>query len=172
MSTEGAIRVAGNEKTHAMNKNGQQELSGILAGFIVDCPEQTIPAEAYTWAQAALIDYMSVLILGSGEDSARIVRKILEQLGGHPQATVWGSPAKTSVCNAAAANAVAAHALDFDDTNSVMLAHPSIQLFPGLLALGECRQCSGKDILTAYIIGFETGAAIGRAVNPGHIALG
>ena len=47
------------------------------------------------------------------------------------------SCSQTSASLAALANGTTAHALDYEDTNRVMIAHPSIQLLPVLFALGE-----------------------------------
>jgi len=106
------------------------------------------------------------------EESVRLVRSTVESMGGNPQATVWGTGHKTSVMMAALANGTAAHSLDFDDTNALMIAHPSIQLLPGLFALAEYEHLSGFDILISYVIGFETGATLGLALNPKHAAQG
>jgi len=93
-------------------------------------------------------------------------------MGGKPQATVWGSDLKTSVMLAALANGTAAHALDYDDTNAVMMAHPSIQLLPALFALGEYEHLTGEEVILAYVVGFEVGARLGRALNPNFVIQG
>jgi 2-methylcitrate dehydratase PrpD len=119
-----------------------------------------------------VIDYAGVVFAGIDEESARLVRKTIESMGGKPHAAIWGTGNKTSVMLAAMANGTAAHSLDFDDTNALMIAHPSIQLLPGLFALGEYNRLSGFEILASYVIGFETGAALGIALNPRHAAQG
>jgi 2-methylcitrate dehydratase PrpD len=53
-----------------------------------------------------------------------------------------------------------------------MMSHPSIQLLPGLFALGEQRRSSGVQILDAYIVGFEVGARLGKATYPSLITEG
>ncbi|MGB7950459.1 MAG: MmgE/PrpD family protein, partial [Candidatus Binatia bacterium] len=59
-----------------------------------------------------------------------------------------------SVPDAALANGVIAHALDYDDCG-VKIGHPSVLVFPALLSLGEHLGSSGKQILSAYILGLE-----------------
>jgi 2-methylcitrate dehydratase PrpD len=58
-----------------------------------------------------------------------------------------------------------AHALDYDDVSSDWTGHPSAVLVPAILAMGEKYHSSGKDILTAYAVGFEVGAALGRGIG-------
>jgi 2-methylcitrate dehydratase PrpD len=143
-----------------------------VAHFVAMHSTEEIPSEAISRAKAGILDYIGVVLAGIQEESATLVRKTAEAMGANPQAGIWGTKRKTSVPLAALVNGTAAHALDFDDTNPVMLAHPSLQLLPGLFALGEHEHCNGRDLLTAYVIGFEVGASLGRALNPNHIAQG
>jgi 2-methylcitrate dehydratase PrpD len=143
-----------------------------IAKFVSAFPAREIPEGVVERAKAAIMDCIGVALAGLHEECSLMVRRVVESMGGSPQATLWGTGERTSVALAALANGTAAHALDFDDTNPVMLAHPSVQLVPGLWALGEFRHRSGRDILTAYVIGFEVGATLGRALNPHHVANG
>jgi 2-methylcitrate dehydratase PrpD len=143
-----------------------------LADFVARHPTEAIPDEAIAWAKAGILDYVGVALAGIHEESAALVRKAAEAMGANPQAGIWGTKRKTSVPLAAMVNGTAAHALDFDDTNPVMLAHPSLQLLPGLFALGEQMHCNGRNLITAYVIGFELGAVLGRALHPNHVAQG
>lgn len=116
--------------------------------------------------KAAIIDYVAVTIAGGNEESAKIVQRLIPMMGGNPQATIWATGEKSSVLMAALTNGTAAHALDYDDSSSVMRTHPSSLMLPGLFALGEYGHKSGKDILTAYATSFEVAAKLGRALNP------
>lgn len=143
-----------------------------IAEFVSEYPEQEIPERALERAKRAVIDYVGVVAAGMEEVSSQVVRKTAEAQGGNPQATIWGTGRKTSVLLAALINGTAAHALDYDDVSPVMMGHPSIQILPGLCALGEFEKRSGADIMASYVIGFEVGAALGSALNPEHVAQG
>ncbi len=65
-----------------------------------------------------------------------------------------------------------AHALLYDDTTFVTLAHHSVVLAPTALALGEALRASGRSVLEAYVIGFEVLTKLGRALNPTHYEKG
>jgi 2-methylcitrate dehydratase PrpD len=143
-----------------------------ISEFIASFPSKKIPGNARRRATASVLDYTGVLLAGLSEESARKARKIVTAMGGARQATIWGTDLETSVTHAALANGTAAHALDLDDTNPAMMSHPSIQLLPGLFALGEHRHSSGAQLLDAYVVGFEVGACLGRAMFPGLITGG
>src|SRR3954471_13453066 len=134
-----------------------------LARFVADFPAGSIPPDAFERAKLALIDFTGVAIAGSIEPVARIIAKHIapSARGG---ATVIGAAFRTAAADAALANAVAGHALDFDDSSFVLGGHPSVTLLPALLAGGEERGSSGRDILDAYVIGFEVMMKFARAV--------
>jgi 2-methylcitrate dehydratase PrpD len=74
--------------------------------------------------------------------------------------------------SAALVNGTASHALDYDDANMAMLGHPSVPLFGALLSLAEARHASGRQLITAFVAGYETECRLGRAVGRSHYQLG
>lgn len=145
---------------------------GRLSEIVSAVRPGAIPAEAIETARSAFIDYAGVVLAGVDEEAARAVRGMVEAFGGNPQASVWGTSLRTSMANAALANGTAAHALEFDDTNSVMIGHPSVQILPALSAMAEWKGASGLEALVAYVAGFEAGVRLGRAMNPEHVVRG
>jgi 2-methylcitrate dehydratase PrpD len=85
---------------------------------------------------------------------------------------VFGGKRRVDPLSAALINGTAAHALDYDDCSNSMGGHPSAPILPALIALGEQYGKSGRDILAAYVIGFEVEAHIGRAVHLHHYEKG
>ena len=78
----------------------------------------------------------------------------MTKFGGPPQASVFGAGLKSSVADAALANGTIAHALDYDDCG-VKIGHPSVLVLPTVLSLSEHLGVTGRDLLTAYILGLE-----------------
>jgi 2-methylcitrate dehydratase PrpD len=78
------------------------------------------------------------------------------------EASVLGSPRKTATWLAALANGTLGHTLDFDDCST--FGHPSVVLVPAMLATGETQDRSGREVLEAYIAGYEVGEALARIV--------
>ena len=139
-----------------------------IADKIVHTRYENLPAEAIHWAKVAILDTLGVTVAGSVEPLSKIVKEVLTEEGGNPECTVLGLGAKTSALNAAWANGILSHALDYDDISNTMGGHPSVPVLPGLLALAEGQSFSGKEFLIAYAVGFETECKIGRAVNFVH----
>ena len=143
-----------------------------IARFITEFRYEEIPEKALEAVKMAFTDYTASCLAGLNEPCAVKVSEMVAEFGGKPQATVWGDDLKTSVTHAAMANGTAAHALDLDDTSAVMMSHPSIQLLPALFALGEYHRSSGRELILAYLVGFEVGGLLGRALNPEFVGQG
>lgn len=144
-----------------------------IAQFIVNTTYNALPEEAVRIAKQAITDCLGCALVGSAQPSARIVREYVKEIGGKAEAGVVASYFRAPAPEAALANGVASHALDYDDVAmSTWIGHPSVALLPAILALGEARHISGKKALEAYVIGFETGARIGMAIGSGPYANG
>ncbi len=139
-----------------------------LAEFVIDTTVSDMPPEALDGARDALIDTIGCALAGTPEEVCRIVVHYLRSQGGNAQATVWGIGFTTTASDAAFANGVFSHALDYDDTQSNLRGHPSAALAPAILAMGEYAHASGADVLGAYVVGLEVAGKLGRAFGDGH----
>ncbi|MFZ3207648.1 MAG: MmgE/PrpD family protein [Geobacteraceae bacterium] len=148
------------------------ELTKRLARFVSETKSQDIPPVIFEHAKVAFMDWLSVTLAGKDEDLVEKLIKYADIMGGHPQATVLGYGVKKSIEQAALINGATSHALDFDDTLEAQLGHPSVTLFPALLALAEWKGLSGVDFLTSYIIGIKVGAVIGSCAGMPHYMAG
>jgi 2-methylcitrate dehydratase PrpD len=133
---------------------------------------EALPPEAHELSRQCILDYLGVAIAGAREELARLLLDELIEAGGAPQASVVGHQTRLPALSAALANGAAGHALDYDDVNMAMPGHPSVAILPGLLALAELKRSSGREVITAFVAGYETACRIGTAMQPGHYNLG
>ena len=87
----------------------------------------------------------------------------MAELGGTPEATVIGLEERLPAPNAAFANAMLCHGLDFDDTHGESVAHVSTVVSPAAMALAEARGAAGADLLAAIVAGNEIVTRVGMA---------
>lgn len=129
--------------------------------------------EAITVVKNALIDTLGCILAGSYQPVAIKTQRTVSLWGDGP-APAYGTPLKLAPPWAALANGTAGHALDYDDWESPGNSHISTVIFPALLAAAHSikKPVSGRQILDAYIAGFEVSARIGEAVNFEHYAKG
>ncbi len=131
-----------------------------------------LPRDAHELARQCILDYFGVALAGAGDELVRLLLDELAEAGGATQASVIGHQTRLPALSAALVNGVAGHALDYDDVNMAMPGHPSVAILPGLLAVAELRHSSGREVITAFVAGYETACRIGAAVQPGHYNLG
>jgi 2-methylcitrate dehydratase PrpD len=143
-----------------------------LASFIVQTDAKKIPQWAYEHAKVAFMDWLAVTFAGKDDPLVKKLIDYTDMMGGNEQATIIGFHRKKDVSSAALINGSASHALDYDDTLVSFLGHPSVTLFPSLLALSEWRGKSGKDFLTAYLIGLQAGGTVGACASLDHYMAG
>ena len=99
-------------------------------------------------------------------------RATMAELGGTADATVIGTDARFPAANAAFANAMLCHGLDFDDTHSDSVSHVSTVIAPAALAGAERLGASGRDALAAIVAGNEVVCRIGMAASGAFHARG
>ncbi len=130
------------------------KLAGIIAQFAVDTRYETIPPQALATAKIAVLDCLGVALAGSTEETGKICAEIARQEKAQPEATVLGRAFKTSALQAAFANGTAAHALDFDHSFTLG-GQPTAPIVPAIFAVAEAIGSSGRQLLEAYVAGFE-----------------
>jgi 2-methylcitrate dehydratase PrpD len=133
---------------------------------------EALPEPVRALARQCVLDYYGVALAGADDPLAAILLDELGEAGGAAQASVIGHGARLPALSAALVNGAIGHALDYDDVNLAMPGHPSVAILPGLLALAEERQSSGREIIAAFVAGYETACRIGMALRPGHYNLG
>jgi 2-methylcitrate dehydratase PrpD len=137
-----------------------------LTEFLHQTSIDDIPPETIKIAKEHILDCLGVTVAGSADPTGTIITRLVKEFGGVASATVICGGFKTSPLHAAFANGTMAHALDYDDDYSdFTVLHPSAIVLPAILAVGEARQASGRDLLEAYILGIEVEVAIGAICN-------
>jgi 2-methylcitrate dehydratase PrpD len=134
----------------------------LLSEFVADAQ---VAGTARHQAAAAVCDTIGVILAGVVEPAARIVRGAIDSQG---CCHVLGTSRQSGAGDAALANGVAAHALDYDDMCFVSMAHPSCALVPALLAAAESSGALGRTALDGYVVGFELECRLGAVMNPQH----
>jgi 2-methylcitrate dehydratase PrpD len=150
------------------------EYTAELVEFLHGLQPEELPANVLDRAQYFLLDYLSVAIRGSREESAHAVQRMVQRNGGAGCATVIGTPIRTLPGLAALANGTAAHSIEMDDTHSGGSIHLGATMYSVALALAEVMpETSPGQFFTAVTAGYEAAARIAMAVQPKeHYALG
>jgi 2-methylcitrate dehydratase PrpD len=151
-----------------------------IATYVAKARYRDIPSEVVCMAQGFVLDGLGVALAGQTEEGTRIILNYVRRLGGREEVTVLGTAYKLPAPQAALVNGVAAHAMDYDDTQLStskqavygLLTHPTTPVLNAALAVGEREKISGVELLLAYIIGVEVECRIADAINPRHYQSG
>lgn len=123
--------------------------------------------EVVAKAKLCLLDFLSCAFEASHHPWSRQAIAIAHDGG---DATIVGTSHLSSPADAAFANAVMGHGLVREDMHAASIAHHGVVIWPALLALSEQGALHGTRLLAAAIIGYETGARIGRALLTSDLA--
>jgi len=137
-----------------------------LAKLACGIEYEKLPPEVIKLAKDAILDTIGVTLAGSIDESARIITEYVEEIGGRPEATIINKKIKSSVINATLANGAMGHILDYDDVSFTIIGHPAVVTLPAGLAIAERDRLSGKQLIAAFVTGYEVTAALGRAMCP------
>jgi 2-methylcitrate dehydratase PrpD len=134
-----------------------------LAGFLSRVTIADLPAQAVDHAAMLIASTIASAALGSGIESARIVKDMATSLGGSARASIWfDGGAKLPVVAAAQVNAVMSDAAASDDSDLRTIVHCGTPLVATALAAAEHHGGSGGDVLAAIVVGYE---AAGRIID-------
>jgi 2-methylcitrate dehydratase PrpD len=153
---------------NVMTDIGSQNLTRTLAEQARALRYEDLPADVRKLARQCLLDYVACTLAGAKEELTGILLAEMQAHGGAPAATIIGRAERLPVLSAALVNGAASHALDFDDVNMAMTGHPSVVLLSALLPLAEEHGSAVRDVLAAFVAGFELQCRLGLLLAPGH----
>ena len=116
---------------------------------------ETLPAEVIREAGRRLLDALGCAIAGAEGLTTQQVRKTALALGGVPESSILGTHEFTSCEKAALVNGTALRFLDFMDGHPGPYPCHSCFNIPPIVAVAERARSSGKELVTAIVIGYE-----------------
>ncbi len=143
-----------------------------IANFVGGVRTEDIPQDALDKARLGITDFIGVAVAGSQEELSRLIREYGTKMGGAAEASIIAADKKTSPEMAALINGTMGHALDYDDMSVSPIAHPSVFLAPAILAVGESIDASGREVLAAYVVGYEVACCVAEPMFQSHYVQG
>ncbi|OGA95693.1 MAG: hypothetical protein A3G27_14415 [Betaproteobacteria bacterium RIFCSPLOWO2_12_FULL_66_14] len=127
-----------------------------MAEFAAGLSYESIPPQAAATAKLGITDCTGAMFAGRGEPVSKLMMELAQpaQAG---EARVLYDRGRARAMDAALVNAAASHCLEYDDAT---LFHVSAVVVPTVLAEGEACGASGRDLIAAYVAGYETWAEL------------
>jgi 2-methylcitrate dehydratase PrpD len=138
-----------------------------IAEFAAGLRYAAIPEAVRERARIQMLDAVGVGFAANAFPFAGKALAGIAALGGAGGCTVLGRAERLPLRDAALANGVLMHGLDFDDTHLASIVHASVATLPCALALGEDLDADGETLMAAYVAGMEIAIRIGLAARGG-----
>ena len=139
-----------------------------LAKFVATTQWDAIPASVQHHTRLVLLDTLGVILAGADRPE---VRQLREQLTGSVGATVYARGWPTSDPRTAALlNGIAGRSIELCEGLRLVSGQAAMQVLPGVLAVGEQAHSTGRDMVTALLLGYDVAARLAAGFTPRPLA--
>lgn len=141
-----------------------------LAQFVAETQWEDIPAAVRQHAKVVLLDTLGVMLVGSEQPEVRQLRaQLLATAGTGATVLARGWPS-TDPRTAALLNGIAGRSVELCEGHRYVSCQGAVQIVPGILAVGESANCSGRALLTALILGYDVAVRLGSGLTARSLA--
>ena len=154
-----------------MRQDEGQGAGATFGNFVAAASWADVAAQSHQ-AKRSILNFFATALGSAYDPAVASALRTLSPFSGTATSAIIGRPERLDALSAAFVNAVSANLLDFDDTHLDTIIHPAAPVAAPVLALAQARGFSGRDLITAFILGVEVECRVGNAVSPGHYARG
>ena len=140
----------------------------VVAHFVRETRWEALPPEVQRKVKLCLLDALGAALSGTITPISRLTAAFAAQTWPGNEATILLHGKRTTAVGAAFANGYAANGFDTDDGANYTKGHPGAQLIPTALAIAEKLGKSGREMLTALVVGYEVAIRMGRCWHDHH----
>ena len=151
------------------SQTGAPPLAACLGRFVAGARAGRLPADV---TQAATLRVLDTLAAAASGVQQGLHQGLLALLPGDGPASIWGTPARRGLRDAAIINSAVSHSTYFEDGCRFTGGHPSSALIPAAFALACERRAGGADLVAAIAAGYEVFLRLGRAIYPSTVRRG
>lgn len=132
---------------------------------------EDFPQDVVELAKDAVIDVIGCVMGGANDTGCPMILDLIREWGGKEESTVLVHGVRAPAHNVALANAIMARSFDYGIVDmfvegEVRPSHIGETLVPTAVAVAEQKAVSGKELLTALILGEDLVARVMAASNP------
>ena len=139
-----------------------------LAAFVATTNWDDVPAAVQQHTRLVLLDTLGVILAGAERPEVRHLR---QQLGKSSGATVYsrGFPSHDPR-TAALLNGIAGRSIELCEGLRLVSGQAAMQVLPAVLAVGEQARSSGREMLSALLLGYDVAARLAGGFTPRPLA--
>jgi len=141
-----------------------------LAQFVAQTRWEDIPEPVQRQAKLVFLDTLGVILAGSVRPEVLQLRERLAATAGTGATVLARGWPTHDPRTAALLNGIAGRAIELCEGLRVVSGQAALQVLPGVLASAEHAQSTGREILTALLLGYDVAARLGMAFTPRPLA--
>ncbi len=139
-----------------------------LAAFVAATKWEDVPSSVQHHTKLVLLDTLGVILAGGERPE---VQQLRERLGSGSGATVYASGWPShDPRTAALLNGIAGRSIELCEGLRFVSGQAAMQVLPGVLAVGEQARSTGRDMLTALLLGYDVAARLAGGFTPRPLA--
>jgi 2-methylcitrate dehydratase PrpD len=140
-----------------------------FGAFVAGMRYEDLPEAVRHEAKRGILDWIGCALAGSRHRTIATLLAGLKAVGSLERVPVIAQGVKMGLLEAAIANGQMGHVLDFDDTHmDGVVLHTSSPVLSALFSASCAEARSGRDLMTAYVAGFEAGVRVGKSAPAHH----
>ena len=147
-----------------MNKTNDNNVTEILARFSATVKYDEIPKRIIECSKKLLLDALACALAGHQGDETQQIRELSSALAQSKESSIIGGD-RLSLAGATLFNGYLVTAVTMCDVHRPTFTHVTPEVVPPALAIAERDSLSGKELLVALTVGFETTTRIGLGLD-------
>ncbi|MGH7029606.1 MAG: MmgE/PrpD family protein, partial [Stellaceae bacterium] len=141
-----------------------------LAQFVAQTRWDEVPAPVQQHAKLVLLDTLGVILAGSERPEVRQMReRLIEAAGSGATVYARGWPV-ADPRTAALLNGTAGRAIELCEGLRFVSGQAAMQVLPGVLAVGEHAGANGREMLAAFVLGYDVAGRVAGGFTPRPLA--
>lgn len=142
-----------------------------LAAHAADARWDALPVDVQTQARRVLLDTLGVMLAGSRRaEVARLRERLLGISAGDTASVATAAVPFAAPTTAALLNGIAARSIELCEGHRLVSCQAAAQVLPAALASGEASGRSGREMLTALVVGYDIAVRLGAGLQARPLA--
>ena len=140
-----------------------------LADFAATLTFESIPRSVVDRTEDLFLDWFASALAGKNARPVETLAEFYESQGpANGPSEILIHRRTSSPMIAAAVNAASSHFAEQDDVHNGSVFHPAAVVIPPALAVAQALGASGRDLVTAIVVGYEVGIRVGEFLGRSH----
>jgi 2-methylcitrate dehydratase PrpD len=131
-----------------------------LARFAAETQWHDVPEDVQRHTKLVVLDTLGVMLAGAGRPEVRELRTQLLATAGTGATVLAPGWSASDPRTAALLNGIAGRSIELCEGQRLVSTQPAIQILPGVLAVGEQARRTGRDMLSAFLVGYDVAARL------------